>query len=69
VSVHATVSQCELFHGYITDYFAVCCLLYRIINIMSSSGESVVVGKLLSGTEVAKYVLISFICVCKLINN
>jgi len=36
---------------------------------MSSSGESAVVGKLLSGTEVAKYVLISFIYVYKLIND
>ena len=36
---------------------------------MGSSGESVVIGNILSGTEVAKYVLISFIYVCKLINN
>jgi hypothetical protein len=36
---------------------------------MSSSGESAVIGKLLSGTEVAKYVLISFIYFCKLIKN
>jgi len=36
---------------------------------MSSSNESAEVGKLLSGTEVAKYVLISFIYIYKLINN
>lgn len=38
---------------------------------MSTSGgsESAVFGNLLSGTEVAKYVLISFIYVYKWINN
>jgi hypothetical protein len=28
---------------------------------MSSSGESIMIGNILSGTEVAKYVLISYI--------
>jgi hypothetical protein len=36
---------------------------------MSSSGESAVIGNLLSGTEVAKYVLISYLHVYKLIIN
>jgi len=69
VCTYQSVSKFELFHCYITDYVAVCSLLYRIIQKMSSSGESAVFGNLLSGTEVAKYVLISYIHVYKLINN